>query len=197
MELRIPVLVVCSVAHTPFLPTLSTVSGLELRVTVAPGRYARACQDAAVWLRVMCVWRTCEVDAPSGGSNVLPIIAAIAMSYDIALYDKSFLKAAIDEDLDDYTVAPPLPSESLALIKDRLLSLGYTIEFVGPSYEEYVHPNGSWGLQVSVYESEIAFSIPYWDDADSAVAQAKNHARLLALEFGLGMSDQQDGELIY
>lgn len=119
------------------------------------------------------------------------------MSYDIGLYDRSFLKAAIAENLDDYTVAPPLPSETLALIKNRLLSLGYTIEFDGPDYVEYVHPNASWGLQVSVFESEIAFTVPYWDDADSAVAQAKNHARLLALEFGLGLTDQQDGESIY
>jgi len=166
-------------------------------VTVAPGRCARACEDAAVWLRVTCVWRTGEVHAPSGGSTVVRIITTIAMSYDIGLYDRSFLKAAIDEDLDDYTVAPPLPSETLALVRDRLLSLGYNIESDGPNCVEYVHSNGSWGLQVSVFESEIAFTIPYWDDADSAIVHAKNHARLLALEFGLGLTDQQDGELIY
>lgn len=123
-------------------------------------------------------------------------MATFAMSYDIGLYDRSFLKAAIDEDIDDYTVAPPLPSGTVALVKDRLLSLGYMIESDRPDCAEYAHPNGSWGLQVLVFASEIAFTVPYWDDADSAIAQAKNHARLLALEFGLGLSDQQDGELI-
>jgi hypothetical protein len=53
------------------------------------------------------------------------------------------------------------------------------------------------GTTVLVFASEIAFTIPYWDDADSAIVHAKNHARLLAFEFGLGLSDQQDGELIY
>jgi len=119
------------------------------------------------------------------------------MSYDIGLYDKTFLKKAIDDDLGDYTVAPALSTTTLASIKDRLSSLGYAIESENPNCTEFIHQNAAWALQVAVFKTEIAFSVPYWDDADNAIAQAKIHARLLAQEFDLGLTDQQDGETIY
>ena len=119
------------------------------------------------------------------------------MSYDIGLYDKAFLRRAIEEDLGDYTVAPRLPSAVIASIRDRLLSLGYTIESEGVNCTEFIHPNDSWALQVAVFKTEIAFSVPYWDDAENAIAKAKSHARLLAQEFDLGLTDQQDGEIIH
>ena len=132
-----------------------------------------------------------------------PVMAAVRpqnkttrMSYDIGLYDKTFLRKAIDEDLGDYTVAPPLSLAVLASIKDRLLSLGYTIESDSVNCTEFIHPNDSWALQISVFQTEIAFSVPYWDDSENAIAQAKLHARLLAQEFNLGLTDQQDGETI-
>lgn len=118
------------------------------------------------------------------------------MSYDIALYDRSFLRTAIDEDLGDYTSAPKLPAETLGSIKERLLNLGYTVETESKLCTEFVHPNQGWGLQVTVFSSEIAFSIPYWDDAGAAIAVAKVHARKLATEYGLGLTVQQDGETI-
>lgn len=118
------------------------------------------------------------------------------MSYDIALYDRSFLRTAIDEDLGDYTAAPKLSAETLSSIKERLLKLGYTVEAESELCTELIHPNQEWGLQVSVFSSEITFLIPYWDDADAAIAVAKDHARKLATEFDLGLTNQQDGETI-
>jgi|LakMenE01Jun11ns_1017448.scaffolds.fasta_scaffold9413159_2 hypothetical protein len=136
-----------------------------------------------------------------GGHSVMvavrPQNKTTRMSYDIGLYDKTFLRKAIDEDLGDYTVAPPLSLAVLASIKDRLLSLGYTIESDSVNCTEFIHPNDSWALQISVFQTEIAFSVPYWDDSENAIAQAKLHARLLAQEFNLGLTDQQDGETIY
>lgn len=76
------------------------------------------------------------------------------------------------------------------------LPCGYLIEAESKLCTEFVHPNEAWGLQVSVFSGEIGFAIPYWDDVDSAIAQAKEHARLLAAEFDLGLADQQDGEII-
>jgi hypothetical protein len=118
------------------------------------------------------------------------------MSYDIGLYDKAFLKRAIAEDLGDYTIATPLSSKTIASVKERLLTLGYSVESDGVNCTEFIHPNSAWALQVAVFKTEIAFSVPYWDDADAAIAQAKRHARLLAQEFDLGLTDRQDGEFI-
>lgn len=120
------------------------------------------------------------------------------MSYDIELYDKTFLKKAIDEDL-DYTVAPPLSSVVISKIKDRLGSLGYSVSSDDSDgvNTEFIHPNKSWALTVTIFQNEISFSVPYWHDAESAIEQAKLHARLLAKEFNLGLTDQQDGETLY
>lgn len=118
------------------------------------------------------------------------------MSYDIGLYDRAFLRKAIDEDLGDYRVAPPFSPDMIAEIKSRLLNMGYLIEADNDHCTEYIHPNGAWGLQVTVFKTEITFSVPYWDDADAAVAHAKADARRLADEFCLGLTDQQNGELI-
>ncbi len=72
------------------------------------------------------------------------------------------LKKAIDDDLGDYTVAPALSTTTLASIKDRLSSLGYAIESENPNCTEFIHPNAAWALQVAVFKTEIAFSVPYW-----------------------------------
>ncbi|MFY8071301.1 MAG: hypothetical protein ACOVNQ_06410 [Pirellula sp.] len=65
------------------------------------------------------------------------------------------------------------------LVRD-LFSLGYTIESENPNCTEFIHLNAAWALQVAVFKTEIAFFVPYWDDADNAIAEAKIHARLLA-----------------
>jgi hypothetical protein len=118
------------------------------------------------------------------------------MSYDIGLYEKNFLKRATAEDLGDFTVAPQFSAAQIAAIKERVVALGYSVESDGAGCTEFIHPKASWGLQVSVFKTEVAFSVPYWKDAQAAIAQAKSDARRLAQEFDLGLSDPQDGEMI-
>lgn len=118
------------------------------------------------------------------------------MSYDIYLCDKTFLRQSIEQHLGDLTTAPPFPPELINAIKTRLTSLGYLMEADTRVRTEFIHPNESWGLQAWVSPGEVSFAAPYWDDADLAIAQAKEHARMLAAEFDLGLTDQQDGEVI-
>lgn len=118
------------------------------------------------------------------------------MSYDIGLYDKQFLKKAIAEDLGDMTIAPQFSAAQLAAIKERVVAWGYSVESDGAGCTEFIHPTESWGLQVSVFKTEVSFSVPYWKDAQAAIAQAKSDARRLAQEFDLGLTDPQDGETI-
>ena len=115
------------------------------------------------------------------------------MSYDIGLYEKQFLKEAIERDLGDWTNATVIPTTIREAVVERLKSLGYKLEFTSDTCQEWIHPKEEWGLQVSVFNSEIAFSIPYWDDWENAVMEADGLARKIAEEFGLGMHDPQNG----
>lgn len=118
------------------------------------------------------------------------------MSYGIQLYDPTFLRCAIAEDLGDWTDAPNFSVHVLITVRDWLQAKGYVLESERVGYSEWVYPNEKWGLQVSVFSCEIAFSIPYWHDADSAIELARNHARELATLTQLGYYDQQTGETL-
>jgi hypothetical protein len=114
------------------------------------------------------------------------------MSYDIFLYQKRFLKRALEEGLGDWTGADPIPAEKLRLIRERLKGKGYVTE----DGEEFEHANSTWGLQVSFFPGEVAFAIPYWDDAAAAIEAARAEAMELARELDLGFYDPQTGEAI-
>lgn len=118
------------------------------------------------------------------------------MSDDIGLYNGAFLTKAIDEDLSDYRISPSFSPDVCDATKSRLLEMGYLVESERDHFTEYIHTKRAWGLQFTVFKTKIAFSVPYWDDADSAVEHATTDARVLANEFALGPSDQQYGELI-
>lgn len=115
------------------------------------------------------------------------------MSYAIGLYDKAFLEQAIAEDLGDWTKAPAIPREKQEAIEKRLIELGYKLEAASPICREWIHPKEGWGLQANLFSSEIAFSIPYWDDWENAVMEAEAVARQLAEELDLGFHDPQSG----
>ena len=117
------------------------------------------------------------------------------MSYDIYLYEKEFLIRAIKENLGDWTNADPIPEDALTAINYDLITKGYRLSSGSSTGKEYIHPNSKWGLQVSVFAGEIAFSIPYWDDADAAIATAVKHAKEMAKSAGLAYYDPQEGEV--
>jgi hypothetical protein len=114
------------------------------------------------------------------------------MSYDIYLYDRQFLKRALDEDLDDWSDAAPISKARLDLIRARLQAKGY----IDQDNDEYAHPNEKWGTQVCIYSGEIAFDIPYWNDADAAIEAASADALELAQLAELGYYDPQIDEVI-
>jgi hypothetical protein len=116
------------------------------------------------------------------------------MSYDIYLYDKQFLCRAIEQDLGDWTNANPIGDEALNEIRSRVAAKGYLLESDGAACQEYIHPNEKWAIQVSIFKGEVSFSIPYWDNADSAISAARADAKELATATGLGFYDPQVGE---
>jgi hypothetical protein len=114
------------------------------------------------------------------------------MSYDFSLYEKRFLRRAIAEGLGDWTGADDIPYEKLWLIRRCLTEKHYSTE----DQEEYEHPNSIWGLQVHLFQCEVAFSVPYWDEIAAAVVVARADALDLATAADLGFYDPQTGEAI-
>ena len=119
------------------------------------------------------------------------------MSYDIGLYQKAFLKNAIENDLGDWTKADPIDSTVRDSIKDMLLSDGYIVDSESGVSTDLVHPKKEWGLQVCIFKGQISFSIPYWDDADNPVEETKRYAWKIAKKFNLGYHDRQEGTTEY
>jgi hypothetical protein len=116
----------------------------------------------------------------------------VTMSYDIYLYEKRFLQRALEDDLGDWTKADPFSEDKLRLIRDHLSKKGY----VPQGDTDFEFPNDKWGLQASVFKGEVAFGIPYWDDADAAIERAHKDAKELAIVADLGFYDPQTGEAI-
>lgn len=116
------------------------------------------------------------------------------MNYDIYLYESQFLTRAIEEDLGDWSNADAIPDDTLKAINGGLIAKGYRLEHESATCKEYIHPNPKWGLQVSVFNGEIAFSIPYWDDAEAAIAAAAADAKEIAQSTGLACYDPQVDE---
>ena len=116
------------------------------------------------------------------------------MSYDIDLYDRQFLRRAIEQQLGDWTGADPLPSRTTDAAVAWLLARGYVTESEHTRLgHSFVHSNASWGVQAGVFRNCIAFTVPYWDDAAAAITAVKTDAIELAEFTHLAVHDPQTG----
>lgn len=118
------------------------------------------------------------------------------MSYDISLFEPQFLRRALAEDLGDWTDATPLQEAALQAVRDRLRNEKFVMETDHSGCQEWVHPKAAWGLQVALFNNQIAYSIPYWDDWENAAMYAQQEAKTLAAATGLGYYDAQSGDVI-
>ncbi len=116
------------------------------------------------------------------------------MSYNVSLYTSDVKDADLAgtdlEDLQDI----PIPEDLRAQFKTKIEKFRYQIESNSASCTEYIHPNPKWGIQVVVFKSQIAFSIPYWDDSENAIMEALMTAHEIADDLGLCVYDPQTGE---
>lgn len=116
------------------------------------------------------------------------------MSYDIYLYEKAFLKHALEQNLGDWTNADPISEEKKGRIRQLLADKDYKLVGEKPESQEYLHPNEDWAITVSIYTGEIAISLPYVKDAANAVAAASTDAKKLADVAQLTLYDPQVGD---
>lgn len=116
------------------------------------------------------------------------------MSYSVYLYHPDVkVAAAGGADIDAIDV-PPIPEDVRQRFVDRLLQYDYELETTNSTCAEYIHKNRKWSIQVAVFLTEIAFSVPYWDDAENAIFEALQAARELADIGDIVVYDPQTGE---
>jgi hypothetical protein len=113
------------------------------------------------------------------------------MSYNVSLYTNAVKVAVLaGSDLEDLQNIP-IPDEILSQFKMRIEKFGYKIESTNATCNEYIHPNPKWAIQVVVFKTQIAFSIPYWDDSENAIMDALMTAHEIADDLGLSVYDPQ------
>jgi len=115
------------------------------------------------------------------------------MSYDIYMYLKT-TKEKVEQgrDIDDIE-HDPIPAPILRKFKERLQKFNYLLEHKDEEHEEYIHENLVWGIVVNVFNNEIAFSVPYWNDSEKAILEAATAAKELTDTGDLVIFDPQKG----
>lgn len=100
------------------------------------------------------------------------------MSYDVYIYHRD---AAVDED--DDVGRPPLGAENLTKFLQRLANYGYRAEGESAGSGQFIKHVDGCPIQVTVFLNEIAFSVPYWENAEAAIFEALQDATELGEEF--------------
>lgn len=95
------------------------------------------------------------------------------MSYDLYLYNpqvKNMLKSG--HSIDQIKV-PQIPAEVIHSFRNRLEQYDYKLVKADSDRWEYQHVDQNLGVSVSIYNTEICFSVPFWDDFDDALFEAR------------------------
>ena len=117
------------------------------------------------------------------------------MSYDVYIYHARVAQTAQSGvDLDEFE-HPPIEGADMSRFLERLPKYGYR-EDEESSGREFIKEIGGCPVQVSVFATEIAFSVPYWDNMDAALAEALQDASELADSDTTALFDPQTEEWV-
>ena len=116
------------------------------------------------------------------------------MAYAICLYPRDVKREVLNGKEIDELVIPPIDQTVIEDLKLRLPIYGFSVESETPVCIEYIHENTKWAIQIAVFKTEIAFSIPYWDESEQAIANALETAYEIADSLDLVVYDQQTGD---
>jgi hypothetical protein len=131
------------------------------------------------------------------------------MSYDIGLYRRDFLKRAIENKIDDWLGADPIPEQTIqAALKAAKVEGFVERSLKQPSgattattnfacRAELMKETPMLFAQVRVFAGQIAFTIPYGPLARDSVPFCTRLAKQIARTHGLGYRDPQTGEALY
>ena len=116
------------------------------------------------------------------------------MSYDIYIYN-ALAKTLADKDpLVEPVAYPPIGIEDIKIFMQRLEKYGYRLEGEYGDHKEYLKSSEQCPIQVSIYATEIAFSVPCWENSDVAIFEALQDASELSDLETLACYDPQTGE---
>jgi hypothetical protein len=116
------------------------------------------------------------------------------MSYDIYIYH-STVKEKVGQGLAIDEFEPPfLLEEDVKRFLDRLPGYGYQLEFEDKEHKEFIKTVSDCPIQVHLYTTEIAFSIPYWKNCEEAIFEALQDASVLSDSGSMVIYDPQTGE---
>ena len=89
---------------------------------------------------------------------------------------------------------PPLHEPAVRAFLEKLPEYGYQLEKRSALCKEFVKNVGECPVQVAVFKTEIAFSVPYWKDSEEAIFEALQDSAELCQEEHMVTFNQQDGE---
>ena len=95
------------------------------------------------------------------------------MSYHIYLYHREVKTRSLKDRLflDEFE-HQKLTSEQISYFQTRINAYGFQLNNVKGNIAEYEKYIGSCPVTISIYETQIAFSIPYWKDSNEAIFEA-------------------------
>jgi hypothetical protein len=88
---------------------------------------------------------------------------------------------------------PPLDKTAVERFIGRLAKYRYNLESTTPRCREFVKDVGGCPIQVAVFSTEIAFSVPYWQNAKEAILEALQDASELVEPEHMVLFNPQDG----
>ena len=115
------------------------------------------------------------------------------MSYDLRIFNVS-IKQKFDAGfrLDEFE-PPPLEAMEVERFLKRLTAYGYGLEGETPLRKGFVKQINGCPIQVGVYATEIAFSVPYWGN-QQAIFDALQDASEMCDSGRLALFDPQAGQ---
>lgn len=109
------------------------------------------------------------------------------MSYTITAFHPDVRAQALaGKELDEFEHTP-LASATVADLRSRLSRYGYVLKTESDQVVEYLKMLDGCPIEVSIFDTEVSFSVPYWEDSDEAIVEAIQDASELfdAQDFGV------------
>ena len=128
------------------------------------------------------------------------------MSYDISLYDRVFLRRALESGLGDWTGADPIPPAAVEALVRLALEAGFRRVEPDPDLvallaelgdvpaEELLLDTPELLAELHLHPGQLAFTVPYAERADASIALCLGLARAVAEAHDLALYDPQEGE---
>ena len=115
------------------------------------------------------------------------------MSYGLQIFHPAVRKRAQEGQELDELEHLALDQDAVARFIEGLNRYGYSLETTTPQYQQFVKYVGRCPIQVAIFDSEIAFSIPYWN-SEEAIFEALQDASELIDSEHMALFNPQDGE---